>query len=80
MSSLTPPNGTDSPSDIPAVTCALRQLVDGDGRVALHQLASAAGLTPADAEAAMGSIERVAPVSVQRIVEPGADVAWRVSL
>ena len=66
--------------DLRVVTRALRAIAGDGQRVTLAQLARESDLTPARAEGAMCNIERVAPVSAQRVVEPGADVAWRVSL
>jgi hypothetical protein len=67
-------------SDVEQVVDVIRRVADDGDRVTLSQLARESGLTAVEVENAMGSIERVAPVSAKRLSEPGRGVAWRVSV
>ena len=83
MSTKKTENGTHRSSETDAlqtVTQTLRRITGDGERVTLTQLARETGLSRADAEQAMGSVERVAPLSAKRVVEPGAAVAWEISL
>jgi hypothetical protein len=75
-------NGTGSDSEttnVREVSTAIRRMVKDSDRVILPEIVDASGLDPASAEQAMGTIERVNPLRVKRLVEPG-EVAWRVSV
>jgi len=83
MSTKKSGNGTDRSSatdHLRTITQTLRRIAADGERVTLAQLARESGLSRADAEEAMGSVERVAPLSAKRVVEPGAAVAWEISL
>lgn len=82
MSTNKQPTTADDPSDshLRTVTNTLQRIADDGERVALRRLARESGLSRAAAERAMCSIESVDPVSAKRVIEPGRDVAWRVSL
>jgi len=83
MSTKKSDNGTNRSSDtddLRTVTQALRRIAGDGERVTLAELARASGLSRVDAEHAMCNIERVSPLSAKRVVEPGASVAWEISL
>ncbi|MHB9288157.1 hypothetical protein ACKVMT_14105 [Halobacteriales archaeon Cl-PHB] len=81
MSTTKTGSGSEPDDDhLRTVTQALYELVPDDGRVTLADVVGATALDPADAERAMGHIERVAPVSAKRVGGSGRQLTWEISL